>query len=71
MERNRFLELAARCAGGTPTLVSVNGMEYYPISYTITPKPGGGWSHSALLQDAQTFDSYRRVELCEVEEVQG
>ena len=71
MERNRFLELAAQHAGGTPTLVSVNEMEYHPISYTITPKPGGGWSHSVLLRDARTFDSYRRAELCEVEEVQG
>ena len=71
MERNRFLELAARCAGGTPTLVSVNGMEYYPISYTITPKPGGGWSHSVLLKDAACPNSYNNAPLEAVEEVRG
>ncbi len=71
MDRNRFLQLAAQYANGTPTLVSVNGMKYHPISYTIKPEPGNKWLHTVRLCDAVQPNSFNDAPLEVVEEVQA
>ena len=68
MDRNRFLALASRYACGEKVTVRCDGIEYYPINYTIEPKPGGVWQHTVKLKDTKAHESYRYEKLEKIEE---
>ena len=69
MDRNRFLTLAMRYANGEMMKVKCDGIEYYPISYTIKPESGGTYSHTVLLKDTKAASSYTNAPLEGVEEI--
>ena len=70
MERNRFLELAARYANGEDVRVMSDGIEYHPLWYILKPIKGGGWSHTAHMKDTSAVESHMEAPLGDVTEVQ-
>lgn len=51
MERNRYLQLASEAAMGKDVRVKYVGIEYRPISYTITPAEDGTFRHTVTVRD--------------------
>lgn len=71
MDRNEFLLLAMSHAMGNVARVIYDGIEYYPISLTITPQKNKTYLHSVKLQDIKQHNSFIQAKLNEVEKQQG
>lgn len=71
MDRNEFLLLAMSHAMGNDARVIYDGIEYYPISYTITPQEDKTYLHSVKLQDIKQPNSFVQAKLNEVVKQQG